>query len=93
MTGTQTNNILAGSGIILGIAQMLINMHNANKITIDEYTYPYLYLGIITSFIWLMYQYKNGSNYFALYSSTALFSQVYILYKLSSKHRERIETK
>jgi hypothetical protein len=93
MVGTQANDLLSGSAIILGMSQMIINMYNVKNYTIDKHTYTYLYLGIVGNFLWLTHQYRNGSNYSAMYSTVALFSQIYILYKVSSKDREISEMK
>lgn len=89
----QTNDLLAGSAITLGISQMIINMYNVKNYTIDKNTYTYLYIGIVASFLWLTYQYRKGSNYSAIYSVMALFSQIYVLYKVSSKDREITDMK
>lgn len=86
-----TNNMLAGSAILLGVTQMVINIINVDDYKINKHTHTYLYLGILASSTWLIYQYRKGANYSALYSTIALLSQLFILHKVNSKERERVE--
>jgi len=86
-----TNNMLAGSAILLGVTQMALNIINIDDYKIDKHTHTYLYLGILASSTWLIYQYRKGANYSALYSTIALLSQLFILHKVNSKERERVE--
>jgi len=85
----KSDDFIAGSAITLGISQMVLRAINAKDYEVDENTYMYLYMGILVSILWLIYQYKKGSNYSALYSIIGLFSQLYILYKVSSTERSR----
>ncbi len=85
----KSDDFIAGSAITLGISQMVLSVIDAKDRKVDENTYMYLYMGILASILWLIYQYKKGSNYSALYSIIGLFSQLYILYKVSSTERSR----
>ena len=85
----KSDDFIAGSAITLGISQMVLRAINAKDYEVGENTYMYLYMGILASILWLIYQYKKGSNYSALYSIIGLFSQLYILYKVSSTERSR----
>ena len=86
-----TNTVLAGSAILMGMSQMVINIINVDDYKINKHTHTYLYLGILASSTWLIYQYRNGANYSALYSTIALLSQLFILHRVNSKERERFE--
>ncbi len=86
-----TNTVLAGSAILMGMSQMVINIINVDDYKINKHTHTYLYLGILASSTWLIYQYRKGANYSALYSTIALLSQLFILHRVNSKERERFE--
>jgi lipid-A-disaccharide synthase-like uncharacterized protein len=83
------DTFIAGLALTLGFAQMLIQTFNASEIQIDEQTLMYMYMGILGNILWLIYQYRTGSTYYAVYSTISLFSQLYILYKVSSTERSR----
>ena len=85
----KSDDFIAGSAITLGISQMLLRAFNAKDYEADENTFMYLYMGILASIMWMIYQYKKGANYSAVYSIIGLFSQLYILYKVSSTERSR----
>ena len=83
------DDFIAGSAITLGISQMMLRTLNADDYTPDSDTYRYLYMGILANILWLTYQYRKGANYSAMYSILGLFSQLFILYKVSSTERSR----
>ena len=89
-----TTNAIAGAALALGLTQMMINMKNIYETDdVSSFTYPYVLLGISASTMWLVYQFRKGSNYSVVYSSVALLSQLYILQRLSSKEKVKAETK
>ena len=89
-----TTNAIAGDALELGLTQMMINMKNIYETDdVSSFTYPYVLLGISASTMWLVYQFRKGSNYSEVYSSVALLSQLYILQRLSSKEKVKAETK
>ena len=85
----KSDDFIAGSAITLGVSQMLLRVFNAKDHKADENTFMHLYMGILASILWMIYQYKKGANYSAVYSIIGLFSQLYILYKVSSTERSR----
>jgi len=85
----KSDDFIAGSAITLGIIQMVLKTFNVKDFEADENAYMYLYMGILGSILWIIYQYKKGANYSTVYSIVGLFSQLYILYKVSSTERSR----
>ena len=83
------NDLIAGSAITLGIIQMIVRAINVDALPVGEHTMYFLYMGILGNILWLTYQYRKGANYSAMYSTVALLSQLYILYKVSSTERSR----
>lgn len=87
-----TNDLLATSAIGLGVGQMLIHMiHVYNTDDVSSYSFKSVFIGITASSLWMLYQFRKGSNYSAVYSSAGLVAQLYILQRLLSKAKE--ETK
>ena len=85
----QGSDLLAGSALTLGMIQTILSTINVDEYPVGKHTLTYLYMGILGNILWLTYQYKKGSNYSAMYSTVALLSQLYILYKVSSTERSR----
>jgi lipid-A-disaccharide synthase-like uncharacterized protein len=83
------NDLIAGSALTLGMIQMIIRAINVDEYPVGKHTMPFMYMSILANILWLTYQYRKGSNYSAIYSSVALLSQLYILYKVSSTERSR----
>jgi len=83
------NDLIAGSALTLGMIQMIIHAINTGTSPVDEHTMYLLYMGIIGNILWMTYQYRKGENYSVMYSTVALLSQLYILYKVSSTERSR----
>ena len=80
------NDFIAGAALTLGMIQMIVNTINVDEYPVGKHT---MYMSILANILWLTYQYRKGSNYSAIYSSVALLSQLYILYKVSSTERSR----
>jgi hypothetical protein len=85
----QGSDLLAGSALTLGMIQTILRTINVDEYPVGKHTLTYLYMGILGNILWLTYQYKKGSNYSAIYSTVALLSQLYILYKVSSTEPSR----
>ena len=83
------NDLIAGSALTLGMIQMIVRAINVDEYTVGKHTKSFMYMSILANILWLTYQYRKGSNYSAIYSSVALLSQLYILYKVSSTERSR----
>jgi hypothetical protein len=50
---------------------------------------PDLYLGVLASLMWLVYQARKGANASALYSGAALVLQLYLITAVYHRDRER----
>ena len=83
------NDLIAGSALTLGMIQMIVRAINVDEYPVGKHTMSFMYMSILANILWLTYQYRKGSNYSAIYSSVALLSQLYILYKVSSRERSR----
>ena len=83
------NDLIAGSAITLGMIQMIVDAINVDEYPVGKNTMSFMYMSILANILWLTYQYRKGANYSAIYSSVALLSQLYILYKVSSTERSR----
>jgi hypothetical protein len=88
----QTDDLLATTAIALGVGQMLAHMKNVyEKDDVSSYDATSVFIGITASSLWLLYQFRKGANYSAVYTSIGLVAQLYILQRISSKAKE--ETK
>lgn len=88
----QTDDLLATTAIALGVGQMLSHMKNVyEKDDVSSYDSTSVFIGITASSLWLLYQFRKGANYSAVYTSIGLAAQLYILQRISSKAKE--ETK
>jgi hypothetical protein len=76
------NELLAGTAVVLGTGQLLLNMREA--MTSDEMSgdVTSVLMGVVASFMWMLYQFRSGANYSGVYTSAGLVVQVYILYRL-----------
>lgn len=84
-----TDDLLATTAISLGVGQMLVHMNNVIKTDdVSSYSFQSLFIGIAASSLWMLYQFKKGSNYSAIYSSFGLVAQLYILQRLLAKAKE-----
>lgn len=80
------NNWLATLAVSLGVSQIFLTIKDANQNDkIKDYNINYILLGILSSMIWLTYQYRIGANYSAIYTSMFLLSQIYLLHSILSK--------
>tara|TARA_B100001173_G_scaffold243826_1_gene213899 strand:+ start:350 stop:622 length:273 start_codon:yes stop_codon:yes gene_type:complete len=87
-----TNDKIAFVAILIGMGQMGM-LTNKLMITkdISYYSIEYVVLGIFASTLWTIYQYRKGSNFSAVYSSTSLFLGLYILQRLLKEKPEKKE--
>tara|TARA_B100001113_G_scaffold349950_1_gene346218 strand:+ start:1252 stop:1551 length:300 start_codon:yes stop_codon:yes gene_type:complete len=85
-----TDDRLAFIAITIGLAQMIMLTNKLiNTEDISYYTYDYVVLGIIASTIWIIYQYRKGSNFSVLYSTAGLLLGLYILQRLLKEKGEQ----
>ena len=87
-----TDDLIAATAISIGVGQMMFRLNTVNLEKIDTTTYPMLYSGIIASILWFLYQYRKGANYSAVYSILGLILQLYILFELTSRDRNKEKT-
>lgn len=84
------NELLATTAIALGVGQMLQSLKEVHSTeNMSAHNFQSLFIGIVASSLWLVYQYRKGANYSAVYTSIGLVVQLYILQRLLSKSKER----
>jgi hypothetical protein len=75
-----TDGIIVFIATSLGVHQLIrefTDVYNMKKV--DSYTPEYVISGIATSMLWGIYQYRNGSKYYAMYSLVGVLLGVYTL--------------
>jgi len=86
------NDQIAFIAIIIGLVQLLIlSKKIINTEDISYYSFEYIILGIISSTLWIIYQYRKGSNFSVLYSSAGLLLSLYILLRLLKDKKRKKE--
>jgi hypothetical protein len=72
----------------LGLVQMYQQVREIDEIGLEMKNT--IILGLLTSFLWLVYQYrKYGLNATTIYTSAGLIVQLYILNKILLKEKPR----
>jgi len=74
------DDIIIFTATSLGVYQMIrefTDVYNMKKV--GSYTPEYIISGIATSMLWGIYQYRNGSKYYAMYSLTGVLLGLYTL--------------
>jgi uncharacterized protein with PQ loop repeat len=70
----------------IGVYQFMNEIKDVyNMKNIDEYDMQYVISGIIASMMWSIYQYRGGSNYYAMYSLLGAFLGLYTLVQIRRK--------
>lgn len=83
-------DFLALSAVSLGVFQLMVSFRDIVKTdNVESYSIPYVLIGLVSSSLWITYQYKKGANYSAIYSSMGFVMQLYILSRLLSKAKTR----
>lgn len=75
-----TDGIIVFIATSLGVHQLIrefTDVYNMKKI--GSYTPEYVISGIATSMLWGIYQYRNGSKYYAMYSLVGVLLGLYTL--------------
>jgi len=87
-----TDDKIAFIAIVIGLAQMtMLTKKIMNTDDISYYSYDYVLLGIAASTLWIIYQYRKGSNFSVVYSTAGLFLGLYILQRLLKEKRTKKE--
>jgi hypothetical protein len=74
--------------VSMGVYQLVNEFNNIyNMKGLEEYDRAYVISGIITSLLWTVYQYRQGSNYYAMYSAAGLLLGVYTLVQLYRRQK------
>jgi len=77
------NDKIAFTAVMIGMVQLLmLGKKIKNTEDLSYYSFDYIILGIISSTLWIIYQYRKGSNFSVLYSSAGLLLSLYILKRL-----------
>jgi hypothetical protein len=73
----------------LGIVQLYDQVRKIDEIDVNAKNA--ILLGILTSILWFIYQYrKYGLNATTLYTSAGLIVQLYVLNKILLKEKDRV---
>lgn len=87
------NQWIATAAASLSVGEIALNMKNVyEKDDVSGYSVEFILAGILSSTLWLTYQYRIGANYSAVYTSIFLVSQIYILQRLLSKLKTKSPT-
>lgn len=86
----QTDDLLATTAIALGVGQLCLHMKNVyEKDDVSSYNFSAVFIGITASSLWLLYQFRKGANYSAVYTSIGLVAQLYILQRVLAKAKSK----
>ena len=82
------DEIISSVAMGLGLFQMYDQVKNVEDIDIN--TKNAILLGLVTSCLWFVYQYrKYGLNMATLYASVSIIIQLYVLNKILLKEKKR----
>lgn len=82
------DEIISSVAMGLGLVQMYQHVREIDEIGLEMKNT--IILGLLTSFLWLVYQYrKYGLNATTIYTSAGLIVQLYILNKILLKEKPR----
>lgn len=77
--------------VSIGIYQLLSEFSDIyNMKGLEDYDQTYVLSGIFTSLLWTVYQYRQGSNYYALYSAAGLLLGIYTLVQMYRRRRDEV---
>tara|TARA_B100000287_G_scaffold122166_1_gene114009 strand:- start:215 stop:478 length:264 start_codon:yes stop_codon:yes gene_type:complete len=83
------DNIIIFVAVTIGIAQILNDFNKIyNMKDVKNYNMNEIIAGIIASVLWTIYQYRKGSNYYALYSVAGALLGFYTLKKIYDNQEE-----
>lgn len=81
------NDIIASIAFGLGFVLMYKDLENSD--TVDVKQKNIVLLGLVSSILWLVYQYRRyGINMTTMYTSTGLIVQLYVLNKILLKEKD-----
>lgn len=84
-----TNDIISSVAFGIGIVQMYNQVQTSDDMDIGAKNM--LLLSMLTSILWMTYQYRKfGLNITTLYTSAGFIVQLYVLNKILLKEKERI---
>lgn len=87
------DSMLVMTAMTLGVGQMGVSIKEVYmNDNIESYNFQSVFIGIIASSLWMVYMFRKGANYSAVYMSGGLVLQLYILQKLLSKSRAKKDT-
>jgi hypothetical protein len=82
------DTIIPGVAMSLGVVQLYDQVRSVEDVDVDMKNT--ILLGIVTSILWLIYQFrKYGLNATTLYTSAGLIVQLYVLNKILLKEKIR----
>ncbi len=83
------DNTIIFVAVTIGIAQILNDFSKIYNMTdVKRHDMREILAGIIASLLWTVYQYRKGSNYYALYSVAGVLLGLYTLKKVYDSQEE-----
>lgn len=84
----ELNDIIASIAFGLGFVLMYKDLENSDKVDVEKKNV--ILLGLISSFLWLVHQYRRyGLNMTTVYTSTGLIVQLFVLNRILLKEKPR----
>ena len=88
----KSNEMLAGIAFGIGFIQMYRDYMRSDEM--DEKSRNGIRLALFANCLWLIYQYReHGVNFSVMYTTLAIFLQLYLLNKILVKENEKNEGK
>lgn len=86
-----TDNLILMSALALGVYQIVYEINDAYKRKdLSDLDPQYITVGVLAGLLWSVYQYRQGSNYYSMYSLLGSTIGLYTLYRI---YKEREEEK
>jgi hypothetical protein len=85
------DNILFFVATSIGLYQIMNEFSDVyNMKNVEDYDMQYIVSGIIASSIWSVYQFRNGSNYYALYSLLGVILGLYTIAQIRRNSKDSV---
>lgn len=84
----KSNEMLAGIAFAIGFMQMYRDYMRSDEM--DEKSRNGIRLALFANCLWLIYQYReHGVNFSVMYTTLAIFLQLYLLDKIHTKEKNK----
>lgn len=90
----KTKHVMAAIAIVLGTGQMLLGLKDVYvHDNLAGYNFPSVFVGLVASSLWMVYQVGEGANLAAASTTVGLVAQMYVLHRLISKARAETQSR